>query len=173
MVFTARRGGDSIELPVTENLLALLTKDTISTDLNANSQYMRILKLCLGVELRLLVYERGRGRPSNAERDLINEFKKVRKFNELIMESKVFKQGYGYKDLAKSETIIVPPDSNQQLKRIMINLGSLNAGNNNPVILKENSALLDELLKNNKITKQLYKTLYYKTKLLLDKNFKK
>jgi hypothetical protein len=126
----------------------------------------------LGPELRELVFERGRGRPSNVEVELINEFKKIRKFNELIMEIKILKQGYGYRDLAKIEKIFIPPDATQQLKRIVVNIGSLSAGNNNPDILKENSALLDELYKNKIITKQLYKTLLYKTKFLLDVNLK-
>jgi hypothetical protein len=177
--------GDSLELPVTEALLALLTMDTVSTDQNANSQYKRIIKLCLGPELRELVFERGRGRPSKVEIDLINEFQKIRKFTELIMQIKILKEGYGYRDLARlpitekivipsfqSDKIILPPDANQQLKRIMVNIGSLSAGNNNPDILKENSALLDELYKNKVITKQLYKTLLYKTKFLLDTNLK-
>ena len=77
-----------LELNLTENLLALLTKDTVSTDHNANSQYMRILKLCVGPELRTLVYERGRGRPSLSENEVLLEFKTIRKFNELICLSK-------------------------------------------------------------------------------------
>ncbi len=73
-----------LELNLTENLLALLTKDIVSTDHNANSQYMRILKLCVGPELTTLVYERGRGHPSSSETQVIDEFKTIRKYNELI-----------------------------------------------------------------------------------------
>lgn len=51
----ARRGPDSLDLPLSEDLLALLTLDTVSTNQNANSQYMRLVKLCLGPELRALV----------------------------------------------------------------------------------------------------------------------
>ena len=44
-------------------------------------------------------------------------------------------------------------------------------GNSNENILAEFTALLDQLYKNKKISKLLYKTLYYKSKYLLDKIF--
>ena len=52
----------------------------------------------------------------------------------------------------------------------MISLASLRAGNNNPDLLKEISANLDELFKNKVISKQIYKVLYYKAKNLLNIN---
>lgn len=51
----ARRGADSLDLPLSDELLALLTKDTVSMNQKTNSQYMRLFKLCLGPKLRALV----------------------------------------------------------------------------------------------------------------------
>ena len=67
----------------------------------------------------------------------------------------------GYKDIAL-QPIIIPPDASDQLKRVFILLGSLQCGHNNPDILSEFSALLDQLYKDNKSNKLLYKSLYYK-----------
>ena len=68
---------------------------------------------------------------------------------------------------------MIPPNYDDQLKRVFIFIGSLNFGNNNPDILSEFSALLDQLYKETKISKLLYKSLYYKGKNALDKNLKK
>jgi hypothetical protein len=161
-VVIARRGGEREELPLTESLLALLTKDTQSIDRNANSQYMRLLKLCIGPELKTLVYERGRGRPSASERQVLAEFKTIRKFNELISISKFVSTGQGYRDMAR-ERIIIPPDASSQLHRVFVLLGSKLAGSSADD-LKEYSALLEQLLREKKISKQLFKVLYYKYK---------
>ena len=68
---------------------------------------------------------------------------------------------------------MIPPDASDQLKRVFILLGSLKCGNTNTDILSEFSALLDQLYKETKISKLLYKSLYYKGKNALDKNLKK
>ena len=65
---------------------------------------------------------------------------------------------------------MIPPDANDQLKRVFILLGSLQCGNNNTDILSEFSSLLDQLYKDNKINKLLYKSLNYNGKNALDKN---
>ena len=65
---------------------------------------------------------------------------------------------------------MIPPNADEQLKRIFVLLGSLKCGNSNENILAEFIALLDQLFKDNKISKLLYKTLYYKSKYLFDKN---
>ena len=65
---------------------------------------------------------------------------------------------------------MIPPNTDDQLKRIFVLLGTLKAGNTNSDILKEFTAILDELYKDKKISKLLYKTLYYKSKNLLEKN---
>ena len=56
------------------------------------------------------------------------------------------------------------------MKRVFILFGSLWCGNNNPDILSEFSVLLDQLYKDNKINKLLYKSFYYKGKNALDTN---
>ena len=81
-------------------------------------------------------------------------------------------KGEGYKDIALQH-LIIPPDASDQLKRVFILLGSLRCGNDNPDIQSEFSALLDQLYKDNKINKLLYKSLYYKGKNALDKNLKR
>jgi hypothetical protein len=154
--------GGPVELTLTESLLAMLTKDTVSTDHNANSQYMRLLKLSVGPELTTLVYERGRGRRSTSERQVLDEFKKIRKFNELIMLSKFVATGQGYRDMA-NEKIIIPSDASSQMHRVFVLLGSKLAGSSADD-LKEYSALLEQLLREKKISKQLFKVLYYKYK---------
>ncbi|MCP6768820.1 hypothetical protein NL529_28655, partial [Klebsiella pneumoniae] len=90
-------------------------------------------------------------------------------YNELIEELKPKKlyvfhnvkeqYGLGYKDLAKAQPIYLPKDADEQLRRVFVLLGSLNAQNNNPNVLKEFTALLDQLYHDKKITKLLYKTL--------------
>ena len=59
------------------------------------------------------------------------------------------------------------------MNRVFTLLESLQFGNDNINILCEFSALLDQLYKDNKINKLLYKSLYYKGKNALDKNLKK
>ena len=81
-------------------------------------------------------------------------------------------KGEGYKDIAL-QPLIIPPDASDQMKRVFILLGSLKCRNNNPDILSEFSALLDQLYKDNKINKLLYNSLYYKGKNALDRNLKK
>ena len=88
-----------------------------------------------------------------------------RKFKYLIDIIK----GDGYKDIAL-QSIQIPLDASDQLKRVFVLLGLLTYGNDNPNILSELSALLDQLYKDNKINKLLYKSLYYKGKNALDNN---
>ena len=68
---------------------------------------------------------------------------------------------------------MIPLDASDQLNRVFTLLGSLKCRNNNTDILPEFSALLDQLYKDNKINKLLYKSLYYKGKNALYKNLKK
>ena len=94
----------------------------------------------------------------------------IRKFKEYL--KKRIKIGLGYKDIALQH-LMIPLDANDQLDRVFTLLGSLKCGNNNPDILPEFSALLDQLYKETKISKLLYKSLYYKGMNALDKNLKK
>ena len=81
-------------------------------------------------------------------------------------------KGEGYKDIA-SQPLMISPDASDQFKRVFVLLGSLNCKNNNLDIFSEFSALLDQLYKDNKIHKLLYKSLYYKGKNALNNNLKK
>ena len=94
--------------------------------------------------------------------------KNSRKFKYL----KVVIKGDGYKDIAL-QPITIPSDASDQLKRVFILLGSVRCGNDDPDILSEFSALLDQLYIDNKINKLLYKSLYYKGKNALNKNMNK
>ena len=90
-----------------------------------------------------------------------------RKFNEFLKD--MIKIRLGNKDIAL-QPIVIPPNADEQLKRIFVLLGSLKCGNSNENILAVFTALLDQLYNNNKISQLLYKTLYYKSKHLLDKD---
>jgi hypothetical protein len=69
-----------------------------------------------------------------------------------------------------TQPIFLLSNANDQLKRLFVLLGFLQAQNNNPNLLKEFTAILDELYNNKTISKMLYKILYYKGKNLLDRN---
>ena len=68
----------------------------------------------------------------------------TRKFNEYLKDR--IKFGLGYKDIAL-QPIVIPPNADDQLKRIFVLLSTLKCGNNNENILAEFSALLDQLYK--------------------------
>ena len=91
----------------------------------------------------------------------------ISKFNKYLKDR--IKIGLGYKDIALQPIMLIP-DCDDQLKRVFILLGSLKCKNNNPDILSEFSALLDQLYIKKKISKLLYKSLYYKGKNALNKN---
>ena len=94
--------------------------------------------------------------------------KQTDKYRE-ILNNPMYGKGYSYKDLA-NQPIIIPPNSSDQLKKLFISIGSLNSGNTNPDLVTMTSSLLDELYKNQKISKPLYKALYYKAKKLHENN---
>jgi hypothetical protein len=50
-----------------------------------------------------------------------------------------------YKELSK-EPVYIPSDTNEQLRKVFINIGSLISGNTNPDLLHETSSILDELI---------------------------
>lgn len=62
---------------------------------------------------------------------------------------------------------MIPASAADCLRRVLVNVNSLDTGKKNADIHKENSALLDELRKQGRIDKTLYKPLYYRTKHLL------
>ena len=141
-------------------------------DKNALYQFKKIYEICLKTECDKHIVRIGQNRPSKDHYrfwDAIDERTKhsriVKYLTDVIKEE-------GYKDIAVKH-LIIPPDASYQLKRIFILLGSLRCGNNNPDILFEFSALLDQLYTHNKINKLLYTSLYNKGKNALDKNLRK
>lgn len=88
-------------------------------------------------------------------------------FMELFGDAKILRTGKGYRDMG-NDPIVIPPDSDKQVHRLITLLGSLKAGNSADMG-KEYSALLDELYKNNKINKKMYRMFYYKWKNLVKK----
>ena len=161
--------------PATKELMITLTKDVGNdVDRNVLEQYRRLFAVWLKPELDKHIFKISTSRPSKNHikfRESIDDkMFNIIKFNEYLKDR--FKIGLGYKDIAL-QPIMIPPNASDQLKRVFILLGSLTCGNDNPNILSEFSALLDQLYKDNKINRLLYKSLYYKGKNVLDKNLKK
>ena len=161
-----------ISFPATKELMIALTKDIgIDFDKNALEQYRLILGVFLKPELDEHIFKIPKGRPSNNHINFINSIEEklntIRKFNEFLKD--MIKIRLGNKDIAL-QPIVIPPNADEQLKRIFVLLGSLKCGNSNENILAVFTALLDQLYNNNKISQSLYKTLYYKSKHLLDKD---
>ena len=71
---------------------------------------------------------------------------KSRKYNEYL---KIVIKGEGYNNIAL-HPIVIPPNADDQLKRIFVLLGTLKFNNNNENILAEFTALLDQLYKDKK-----------------------
>ena len=164
---------NDISSPATRELMIALTKDVGDEfDNNALYQFKKIYEICLKPECDKHIFRIGKGGPSK------DHYRFLEAIDERMKNSRKFKylsnviKGNGYKNIALQH-ITIPPDANDQLKRIFILLGSLRCGNDNQDILSEFSALLGQLYKDNKINKLLYKSLYYKGKNALDKNMKK
>ena len=116
-----------ISFPATKELMIALTKDVgIDFDKNALEQYRLILGVCLKPELDTHIFKIPIGRPSNNHIDFINsieeKLKTSRKFDEFLKNR--IKIGLGYKDIA-FQPIVIPPNADEQYKRIFILLGSL------------------------------------------------
>ena len=152
-------------------MIALTKAVGIHFDKNVLEQYRIILGVSLKPELDEHIFKIHQGSPSNNNINfrefIMDKLNTNRKFDEFL-ENRI-KIGLGYKNIAL-QPIVIPPNADEQLKRIIVLLGSLKCGNSNENILAEFTALLDKLYKNNKISKLLYQTLYYKSKYLLDKN---
>ena len=107
----------------------------------------------------------------------MNEFRRNKKFEKLIAPLIGIKSLSYYDKLKPGDglgytrTIVIPPTSNAQMERIMVLLGTRkslgkNIDANQNIGLEEFTALLDQLLKTQKINKLTYKTLlqkYYKS----------
>ena len=60
------------------------------------------------------------------------------------------------KKKSDGKSIVIPPESNDQLRRLMVLIGSKRAGNTNDM-LAEVTGLLDALMKEKKIDIKMYK----------------
>ena len=162
------------EFNLSEDLMLLLFFDRTADSLSSMNTYKKIIKKCMGKEL--LEFLSKRGVKTTEEREMYELFMGNLKYTSYILnwirESKTGRGLESYRELS-TQPIILPNNPNDQLKRVFILLGSLKAGNNDSSILKELSAILDTLLKEEIISKQLYKPLFYKAKRLLEDNSKK
>ena len=174
-----KKGPNERAFTLTENLLALLTKNVLDQgDENAMKDYTNMLGFCVGKEL-LNIYNMNNNNP--IRKRIYDELRQSPKYEKVTKSLKVFSQtkeeraaerkknkqekqrfGTGYKQIAKTHTIIIPPDCNEQIRRLAVLIGSANASNTNPDILREGSAILDELYKSKTIDKLRYKVLWHK-----------
>ena len=99
-----------------------------------------------------------------------DKFNTTRKFNEYFKDRIKFE--LGYKNIAL-QPIIIPPNADDQLKRIFVLLGKSKYYNNNENILAVFTALLDKLYHDKILSKLFYINLYYKSKNLLVNNINK
>ena len=153
------------DIIVTTELVMMLKKNYISEHESFKILWNSIFRKCMGYEYCQLMWTKAK-----EINKLKESIKNTDKFKN-ILNSNRYAKGYSYRDLAK-QPIIIPPHSSDQLKKLFINIGSLNSVNTNPDMVTMTSALLDELYKNQKISKPLYKALYYKAKYLHENNLK-
>ena len=166
--------GEQREYRLTENLMRYLTIDVEDIqDENAKKEYLEMIKYAIGPELNKI---KSAGKSQNRKL-ILNEFRNNRKFEKLIAPIFGIKS-LSYDDRLKpadglgyTRTIVLPPNANAQMKRLMVLLGTKqslgkNVDENVNIGLEEFTALLDQLLKTQKINKLTYKTLlqkYYKS----------
>ena len=122
-----------ISLSATRELLIALTKDVGGDfDKNALEQYKIILRVCIKPELDKHIFKIPYGRPSKNHitftESIEHKSNTTRKFNEYLKDR--IKFGLGYKNIAL-QPIVIPPNADDQLKRIFVWLGTLKCGNNN------------------------------------------
>ena len=167
----------SIKVLATENLVEILTKN-VGEDFDANTQiqFIDIIRVCLGEEIKKYFLKRKQGHPTKKENEIMGLINQSRK-SEILIKHKIgfginpFKDSLNinsYKELA-NQPIIIPPSTSDQLRRCLILVGSKASGNTADMS-KEFTALLDELYKSGKITKVMYKALWYKYKNLVEVN---
>ena len=165
---TQKRNKDKREYTLSQNLMLYLTKDISTTylqgariDETSKAEYLDIVNFTVGRELEKIK----KAVKAKSRVDLLALFRRNQKFKDIIAPKYSFK-GEGYRIIATSP-IVISPEKSQQLNRLLVLLGSKNAGNDNPYGMKEYTAILDELLNKNEISKLTYKILLYK---YLDKN---
>ena len=162
--------GERREYQLTENLMRYLTIDVEDIqDENAKKEYLEMIKYAIGPELNKIKLA---GKAQNRKL-ILNIFRINRKFEKLIAPMFGIKS-LSYDDRLKpgdslgyTRTIVLPPNSNAQMKRLMVLLGTKqslgkNVDENANIGLEEFTALLDQLLKSQRINKITYKTLLQK-----------
>ena len=163
---------DSDTIQNSDDLMKLLTQDIIEIESASSlNNYKKIIKKVFGAELTELLTKRGRR--SDDHKHLIEVMETNNKYKtyirKWIMEGKRGNGLSSYRELSKNP-FILPINPHDQLQKLLTNMGSIKAGNNNPELLKEVSTLLDSLLKENIINKSVYKILFHKTKDMLISN---
>ena len=156
---------------LTENVLRLLTLNITEVgDLNAVDIYKRIVYFALGPEL-IKIKNAGK---AISRKEILSVFRNDQKFIKLIAPY----IGIGIKPLSFNDKntngdglghtriIVIPPNPNDQIKRLLVLLGTKNSlGKDSYNIgLEEFTAILDELLKTKQINKLTYKTFLLKYK---------
>jgi GTPase SAR1 family protein len=160
---TQKRNKEKRDFMLSNNLMLYLTKDISTTylhgariDETSKVEYLEIINFAIGRELEKIK----KAVKAKPRADLLTLFRRNQKFKDIIAPKYSFK-GEGYKGISTA-SIVISPEKSQQLKRLLVLLGSKNAGNDNPDGLKEYTAILDELLNKNDINKLTYKILLYK-----------
>ncbi len=140
-----------------------LTKDISTTylqgariDETSKVEYLDVINFTIGRELEKIK----KAVKAKPRADLLALFRRNQKFKDIIALKYSFK-GEGYKIMANAP-VVISPEKSEQLKRLLVLLGSKNAGNDNPDGLKEYTAILDKLLNKNDINKLTYMILIHK-----------
>ena len=160
---TQKRNKDKREYTLSKNLLLYLTRDISTTylqgariDETSKTEYLDIINFAIGRELEKIK----KAVKAKSRADLLALFRRNQKFKDIIAPKYSFK-GEGYRIIA-TKPIVISPQKSEQLKRLLVLLGSKNAGNDNPDGLKEYTAILDELFNKQVINKSSYKILLHK-----------
>ncbi len=133
-----------------------------NNDPTALVHFKEILKVCVKRDMEILKTSTS----ASSYPDVMEALEKSDKFTKIVRPL-LWKSGKGfsYKDLA-NDKIIIPAGIDDQVRRLIIMLGSIKSGNNNENTVKEFTALLDQLYKEKEIPKIQYKALIYKFKKL-------
>ena len=154
---------ESYTKPITGNLMGFLCQNIIdNNDPTALAHFKEILNVCVKRDMENLKTSTS----ASSYPDVMEALEKSDKFTKIVRPLfwKTGK-GFSYKDLA-NDKIIIPAGIDDQVRRLIIMLGSIKSGNNNENTVKEFTALLDQLYKEKVIPKITYKGLYYKFKKL-------
>jgi len=162
-------------IPQTNELMDVLTKNknikqgrNLLVEKDTMENYLFLIDFCIGDELRNLAIE-SRKNPSQETKDLIQDFSNVHKFTDWIAphyniqtrwkppRAKSFVvpgTGKGFVD----ETVVIPSEFKEQMKRMLLLLGASEAGNKD-ANLNEFTSILDTMRNNKKLSKKGYQIL--------------